>query len=79
MDPFAEVINDLLHKRNQHLVGEIQSHLSESDNIMVPWGVAHMPGISKEIQKAGFRLVATQEYMLIQFGRNRSPVDRTGP
>jgi len=40
-----ELINDLLRKRNQHLAEEIQSHLSESDNIMVPWGVAHMPGI----------------------------------
>ena len=75
----AILINDLLKKRNQHLVKEIQSHLSQSDNIMVPWGVAHMPGISKEIQKAGFRLAATQEYMLIQFSSNRSPVERTGP
>jgi hypothetical protein len=71
-----EVINDLLHKRNQHLVVEIQSHLSESDNIMVPWGVAHMPGIAREIQKAGFRLDETQDYMLIQFHRNRSQHQR---
>jgi hypothetical protein len=65
-----ELINDLLRKRNQHLVDEIQSHLSQSDNIMVPWGVAHMPGIAKEIQKSGFRLDATQEYMVIRFRRN---------
>jgi hypothetical protein len=65
-----ELINDLFRKRNQHLVDEIQSHLSQSDNIMVPWGVAHMPGIAKEIQKSGFRLDATQEYMVIRFRRN---------
>ena len=46
-----EFINDLVTKRNQHLVEEIQSKLSQTDNIMVPWGVAHMPGIANEIQK----------------------------
>ncbi len=44
--------------------------LPQSDNIMVPWGVAHMPGIAREIQKAGFRLDDTQEFMVIQFGGN---------
>jgi hypothetical protein len=62
-----ELFDDLLRKRNAHLLGEIQSHLLESENIMVPWGVAHMPGISKEIQKSGFRLDQTQEYMVIRF------------
>ena len=65
-----EVINDLLKKRNQRLVEEIRSRLSQTDNIMVPWGVAHMPGIAKEIQKSGFRLKETHEYMVIQFRRN---------
>jgi hypothetical protein len=62
-----ELFDDLLKKRNQHLLDEIQSHLVQSDNIMVPWGVAHMPGIAKEIQKSGFRLDETQEYMVIRF------------
>ena len=62
-----ELINDLLRKRNQHVVGEIQSQLLQTDNIMVPWGAAHMPGIAREIQKAGFRLDETREYPLIQF------------
>jgi len=63
-----ELFDDLLKKRNRHLIEEIQSHLSQTDNIMVPWGVAHMPGIANEIQKSGFRLEATQEYMVIRFG-----------
>jgi hypothetical protein len=74
-----ELINDLLRKRNQHVVEQIQSHLSESDNIMVPWGVAHMPGIAREIQKAGFRLDQSQEYTLIQFRRNRNQTNAAGP
>ena len=64
-----QLFDDLLWKRNQHLVGEIKSHLLLSDNIMVPWGVAHMPGIAKEIMKIGFRLDETHEYMVIRFRR----------
>ena len=62
-----QFIDDVLRKRNQHLVEAIQSHLSETDNIMVPWGVAHMPGIAMEIQKSGFRLDETQEFTVIRF------------
>jgi len=69
-----ELIDDLVKKRNRHVVEEIQSRLSQTDNIMVPWGVAHMPGIAVEIQKSGFRLDGTQEYMVIQF-RNRGSQD----
>lgn len=62
-----QLFDDLLRKRNQHLVEGIQSHLSQTDNIMVPWGVAHMPGIAREIQKSGFRLDETREFMVIRF------------
>jgi hypothetical protein len=62
-----QLFDDLLTKRNQHLLGEIHSYLEQSDNIMVPWGAAHMPGIAKEIQKAGFHLDETHEYQVIQF------------
>lgn len=66
-----QLFDDILIKRNAHLVGEIQAHLPESDSIMIPWGVAHMPGIAKEIQKSGFRLSETHEYMVIRFGRSK--------
>jgi hypothetical protein len=42
--------------------------LPQSDNIIVPWGAAHMPGLAKEIQKSGFRLDETREYVVIRFG-----------
>jgi hypothetical protein len=63
--------DDLLHKRNQHLVEEIQSHLPKSDDLIVPWGAAHMPGIAKEIEKAGFHLKETHDYTVIRFGSRR--------
>lgn len=59
--------NDLLRKRNRRLLDEIHAQLSQSENIIVPWGVAHMPEISNEIQKSGFRLEETREYVAIRF------------
>jgi TRAP-type mannitol/chloroaromatic compound transport system permease small subunit len=62
-----QLFNDLLKKRNRHLLEEIYARLPQSDNIIVPWGVGHMPGIANEIQKSGFRLDETQEYIVIRF------------
>jgi hypothetical protein len=61
------IMDDILTKRNDHLLSEIQSHLTQTDSLMVPWGVAHMPGIAREIQKFGFRLGETKEYRVISF------------
>ena len=66
-----QLFDDLLTKRNEHLLGQIQSNLVTSDNIMVPWGVAHMPGLAREIQKFGFHLSETREYVVIPFGHAR--------
>ena len=62
-----QVYGDLLGKRNRHLWEEIQARLPQTDNIIVPWGVAHMPEIAAEIQKAGFRLNESQDYSVIKF------------
>ncbi len=63
-----QLFADLLGKRNRHLLQEIQARLPQADNLIVPWGVAHMPEIAREIQKSGFRLSQTQEYVTIRFG-----------
>jgi hypothetical protein len=61
------LMEDLLRKRNRRLLEEIQAQLPQSENLIVPWGVAHMPEIAKEIQKSGFRLEKTQEHVAIRF------------
>ena len=63
----TQLVDDLLRKRNHRLLEEIQARLPQSDIIIVPWGVAHMPEIAKEIQKSGFRLHETQEYVALRF------------
>jgi len=41
-----ELFDDLLRKRNRHLLDEMQRRLPETENIVVPWGAAHMPEIA---------------------------------
>ncbi len=63
-----ELIDDLLRKRNRHLLEEIRAQLSQPEPIVVPWGAAHMPGIAEAIQAEGFRLAETRDIMVIRFG-----------
>lgn len=63
-----QLMDDILTKRNHHLLGVIQERLPTSEIIVVPWGAAHMPEIHREIQKLGFHVVDTKEYVAIRFG-----------
>jgi hypothetical protein len=67
-----ELFDDLLRKRNRHLLSEMQKRIPETDNIVVPWGAAHMPEIAREIQKDGFRLEESRDYPVIRFGAGRN-------
>ena len=69
-----QLLDDLLRKRNRHLLEELQARLPQSEHIIVPWGVAHMPGIAAEIQESSFTLHETREYTVIRF---RSPGNQT--
>ena len=62
-----QLFDDLLRKRNGHLLQELQARLPASEQIIVPWGVAHMPGIAEGIQASGFHLTETREYPLVRF------------
>lgn len=59
--------DDLLTKRNHHLLEVLKAELPESEIIIVPWGVAHMPEIAKEIQRTGFHLAGSRDYETIKF------------
>jgi len=62
-----QLFDDILTKRNEHLLAEIHTHLPQTQDIIVPWGAAHMPGVAKEIQKSGFRLEQSDDYTVIRF------------
>ena len=48
------LLEDLLVKRNEHLLEEISSALLKYDTVIVPWGVLHMPGVEQMIKEKGF-------------------------
>jgi hypothetical protein len=62
-----QLFNDILRKRNRHLLQQIHEQFQQSDALVVPWGAAHMPEIAREIQKSGFRLDSAREYVAIRF------------
>jgi hypothetical protein len=68
----TELFNDLLRKRNRRLLDEMKRRLTETENVVVPWGAAHMPEIAREIQKDGFQLAEAKDYTVITFGSVRS-------
>ena len=63
----AQLVDDLLRKRNRHLLEQLQSRLPQSDTFVVPWGAAHMPGIAEGLRASGFRLGETRDYTVIRF------------
>jgi hypothetical protein len=62
-----QLFDDLLKKRNEHVLKELYARLPDSDSFIIPWGAAHMAGISKDIQKSGFHLVGTRNFVSIHF------------
>jgi len=74
-----QLFDDLLRKRNRHLLEEIQARLSQTEHIIVPWGAAHMPEIAQEIQRSGFRLEGTEDYVVIRFRGRGNQGQGTGP
>jgi hypothetical protein len=62
-----QFFEDVLRKRNQHLLKKIETQLLKSNDLIVPWGAAHMPEIAQGILKAGFRVSETREAVAIRF------------
>lgn len=47
---------DLVEMRNRRLLTCMHQFMQEYDNLLIPWGAAHMPGLEKEILKWGATL-----------------------
>jgi hypothetical protein len=62
-----QVLDDLVSKRNEHVLQVLHDKLPGSRTLVVPWGVAHMPGIAEGITASGFHLAEAQDYRVIRF------------
>lgn len=50
----AALKHDLLELRNDHLFEEMEMALRDYDQIIVPWGALHLPGIQDRLRELGF-------------------------
>ena len=65
-----KLYDDLVRKRNQRLLEELNAQLPQADYIVVPWGVAHMPQLERDLQKENFKMIDARDYTVIQFFRH---------
>ena len=61
------VMNDLIHKRNQVVIGYLSPALNKYDTVVIPWGALHMKGIEKAVQEKDFILKRNRERLSINF------------
>lgn len=64
---FDELYDDLVHRRNQHLLLELDRALEENSRVVVPWGAYHLPGIEQAVIARGFQRHAERSITLIPF------------
>ncbi|MEI6714767.1 MAG: hypothetical protein WCO60_13505 [Verrucomicrobiota bacterium] len=55
---------DILDARNARISFGIMESLSAFDNILVPWGALHMPGIETELLKSSFKQASSKEVLV---------------
>jgi hypothetical protein len=66
-DIWTSLVEDILNRRNEHLVAEIDSSVGEYERIVIPWGALHMPTIEQAIQDRGFERVSSVRHRLISW------------
>jgi len=51
----AEIIlDDIVNRRNDHLIAKLVDLRSDYEEIVVPWGALHLPGIETAVEEMGF-------------------------
>lgn len=70
---------DIIEKRNQKVLLDLENNKLKYDDFYVPWGAAHLPEIEKEIQKQGYvvvsrkkRTIASLDEVIQKFSANSS-------
>ena len=61
------IMDDLINKRNQSVIGYLPKALNKYDTVVIPWGALHMKGIETAVQEKGFALESSHERLSIDF------------
>jgi len=69
LDAAAErrVVQDLVERRNAHLIDELDAALPEHPSIIVPWGALHLPAIEQALLDRGFEKTAEHSRRLVRY------------
>jgi hypothetical protein len=66
---YAVIMDDILQRRNQVVVGYLDRALKSYRTVVIPWGALHMKGIEAEVLKRGFVLQEEKKRLSVDFGR----------
>lgn len=61
------VMNDILNKRNQHLIAAIDKALQTHEILIVPWGALHLPAIEAMLKERGFQETKRLDRPVVKF------------
>jgi len=64
---FADVMADVLDRRNAVLIDSFQRSLKRYDTIIIPWGALHMPAIEDAVLGQRFVPGAAREQLVVDF------------
>lgn len=64
---WSSLVEDILNRRNEHLVAAMDSSLDEYERIVVPWGALHLPAIEHAVHERGFEQVSSEYHRLISW------------
>jgi hypothetical protein len=64
-EDISGAIRELIEARNAFLLDRIDQSLEHYDQIIVPWGAAHMPGLEAALEADGFTLLSRKARCVI--------------
>jgi hypothetical protein len=65
---YTAVFDDILAKRNRHLIAEFDARSGSYNVVVIPWGAEHMPFVEAQLRKRGFRIQSQQERRVAGYG-----------
>jgi len=61
------LFDDILHRRNDHLLGEMAAARPDHPRLVVPWGALHLAGIEAALLEEGWTHQTTERIVLVHW------------
>jgi hypothetical protein len=77
-DAWRDFLDDVLEKRNAHVLERIDEALERRPRVVVPWGALHLPGIEAGLYERGFELASSEPRSFLPYRALIGLVARAG-